>query len=109
MSVRWWPDGPVMADGVYKRENSHYTTEIDRLDKVQDTENRRGFRIPTLVWSSEVSGEDVVHSRQHPQAEEGRPRLRQLLEAGDPRGNMSLSAFPSYKGQFGKEKQEEEQ
>ncbi len=32
------------------------TTEIDRLDKVQNTENRgRGFSIPTRVWSSEVS------------------------------------------------------
>ena len=37
MAVRWFPDGPVMADGVYEAENSQNTTEIDRLDKVQNT------------------------------------------------------------------------
>ena len=87
MGVRWWPDGPVMADGVYKRENSQNTTEIDSLDKVQNTENNeRGFRIPTRVSSSEVSEEDVVHNRRHPQTEESRPGKRQVPEAGVPQG-----------------------
>ena len=40
----------VIADVVYKRENSQNTTEIYRVVKIQNTENRgRGFSIPTRV------------------------------------------------------------
>ena len=56
-----------------------------------------------------MNGEDVLHSRRHLQAEEGRPGQRQLPEAVFLKRNISLLEFFNYKGQFGEEKQEEEQ
>ena len=109
MGVRWWFNGAVMADGVYKRENSKNTTVIDRLDKEQNTENRgQGFIILTRVWSSDVSGEDVLHSRRHPQAEKGRPGQRQLPETGVPQGKYIPVGDPQllgavWRGEAGKE------